>query len=228
VSASSTYTPTPPAAPARSVTDSRLWAASGVVAGIAGLAYIFGGQSVGAVYDDKLTPVQQVDALADQTPTLIVLHVLTMLMTVAILPFAAGLTRRLRIQAPAGSLLPTVAASGLGLVAVAGLMGAALNTEFLFGMKQMPTALSQFYGHWIGTVPWLWVGAGVAGVALAVAALRHGAAPRWIGWVSVVLGGVTLLFGISPLEYMAGMTGPIWLTVVAIGFLSEGSRKNRA
>ena len=36
-------------------------------------------------------------------------------------------------------------------------------------------------GHWIGTIPWLWLGAGVTGVAVAVAALRHGAAPRWLG-----------------------------------------------
>lgn len=53
---------------------------------------------------------------------------------------------------------------------------------------------------------------------MAVASLRHGAAPRWIGVVSLLLGGLTLLVGISPLQYMAGFVGPLWLTVAALGF----------
>ena len=64
-------------------------------------------------------------------------------------------------------------------------------------------------------------------VALAVAALRHGATARWVGWVGAVLGGVTLLLGLSPLQYMAGMTGPIWLLVTALG-LALGDRARRA
>ena len=42
--------------------------------------------------------------------------------------------------------------------------------------------------------------------------------PRWIGLVGLVLGGLTVLLGVSPLEYMAGMTGALWLLVTAIGF----------
>ena len=49
-------------------------------------------------------------------------------------------------------------------------------------------------------------------------AFRHAAAPRWIGAVSVVLGGLTLVAGLSPLQYLAGFTGPVWLLVVALGF----------
>ena len=43
--------------------------------------------------------------------------------------------------------------------------------------------------------------------------------PRWIGWVGAVLGGVTLAFGVSPLQYMAGMFGPLLITIIAAGFL---------
>ena len=75
-----------------------------------------------------------------------------------------------------------------------------------------------FYTDWVATIPWLWLGAGLSGVTLAVAALRHAAAPRWIGVVSIVLGGLTLIAGLSPLQYMAGFTGPVWLLVVALGF----------
>ena len=58
-------------------------------------------------------------------------------------------------------------------------------------------------------------------------ASRAGAAPRWIGRVGLVLGGLTLLLGITPLQYMAGMTGPLWLLVTAIGF-TLGDRAFRA
>ena len=37
--------------------------------------------------------------------------------------------------------------------------------------------------------------------------------------MSLVLGGTTALFLVSPLQYMAGMTGPPWLVVVAAGLL---------
>jgi hypothetical protein len=216
-----------PAGPA----SSRAWAFTGIAAGVAGIVGIVASTAVDAVYDSSIQgdAVAITEKLGDQTGPLLVFHVATMLAAVLVLVFGAGLKRRLDAQAPAGSLLPTGAASGLGLVAVAGLMGSALDTEFIFGVQdpdQMVPEVGVFFGHWVGTVPWLWVGAGVAAVALAVASLRHAAAPRWIGIVSLLLGGLTLLFGISPLQYMAGMFGPLWLLVVSLGF-AFGDRAGR-
>jgi hypothetical protein len=210
----------------------RGWALAGLGAGLFGLAGIVASMQVDAVYnaDAEGDAVKIVDRLADQVPQILVFHTATMLSVVLIVIFAAGLKRRLRAQAPALSLLPSVAASGLGLVAVAGLMGTGLTTEFVFGLSdpsQMVPESAAFFGHWVGTIPWLWFGAGLSAIALAVAALRHSAAPRWLGWVSVVLGGLTLLFGISPLQYMAGMVGPLWLVVASAGFLF-GDRARRS
>ncbi|SDS23740.1 hypothetical protein [Jiangella sp. DSM 45060] len=204
---------------------SRVWAYTGVLAGLAGVAGIQASMSVSAVYDEET----QGDAAAilaglrDFVPNIVVFHVTMMLATVLLVVFAAGLRRRLRAQAPADSVLPDVAAFGLLLTSVAGLIGTGLNTEFAFALADDEAALvpeaAVVFGHWIGTLPWLWVGAGITGTALAVAALRHAAAPRWIGWVAAVLGGLTLLLGISPLQYMAGMTGPVLVLVVAAGFV---------
>ena len=36
--------------------------------------------------------------------------------------------------------------------------------------------------------------------------------------VGALLGGLTLLVGISPLQYMAGFTGPVLVLVMALGF----------
>ena len=56
---------------------------------------------------------------------------------------------------------------------------------------------------------------------------RRGDVPRWLGLVGLVLGGLTLLVGILPVQYMAGLTGAIWVLVTAIGF-TVGDRAHRA
>lgn len=210
---------------------SRAWAFSGIGAAVAAIVGIGASMGIDAVYNETVAgdPTAIVDRLADQTVPIIVFHVATMISALLLLVFAAGLKRRLDAQAPAGSLLPTVASWGLVLVSVAGLLGTGLDTEFVFGVNDpdvMVPEVGVFFGHWVGTIPWLWVGAGVAALALAIAALKHAAAPKWIGIVSLILGVITVLFGISPLQYMAGMFGPIWLLVTSLGF-AFGDRMNR-
>src|SRR6476659_9248415 len=211
----------------------RLWAWAGVGAGLAGLVSIGASMPVDAVYYDDVAgdPTAIVGRLAEQTAAILTFHTATMVSLALLVVFAAGLRRRLAGQLPSRSLLPDVAAAGLGLVAVAQLMGSGLTTEFVFGVSQPEDHLvpetAVFFGHWVGTIPWLWVGAGIAGVAVAVAALRHGATARWVGWVGAVLGGVALFLGLSPLQYMAGMTGPLWLLLTELG-LALGDRARRA
>lgn len=98
------------------------------------------------------------------------MHTGAMLSAVLLIVFAAGLRRRLKDATPEGSLLPQVAAYGLLLVSVAQLMGAALTTEFVFGVSDPDLVVPEtavFFGHWIGTVPWVWVGAGVTALTIA-------------------------------------------------------------
>ena len=205
---------------------SRAWAVAGLAAGIAGIVGIAASMSISAVYDEKLGGNAQgiYVRMQDFVPNIVVFHTATLIGVVLLVVFGAGLRRRLQSDLPAGSLLPDVAFGGLLLTSVAGLMGSSLDTEFGSALVQTERVkvvpeVFVFYGHWLGTIPWLWVGAGLTGVALAVAALRHRAVPRWIGWVGAILGGLTLAFGVSPLQYMAGMVGPLFVTIAAAGFL---------
>jgi hypothetical protein len=200
----------------------RGWAWVGVGAGVAGIASMVGSSLAGAVYEDGVRGDAQAihDRLAEQTGQILFFHTATMLSAVLMVVFAAGLRRQLAHRVGFDSLLPTVAFGGLLLVSACQFLGAGLTTEFVFGVTEdgvIAPEAAAFFGHWIGTVPWLWGAAGLAGLAVAVAAFRHRAYPRWIGVASVGLGGLTGLFAVSPLQYMAGMTGPLWLTVVAAG-----------
>lgn len=202
----------------------RGWAVTGALAGLAGIVGMQASLRIDAAYAEEYAgdAVAMTDRLDDFVPELLVQHLAMMSASLLLLVLAAGLRRRLRVQAPAGSLLPDVAAGGLLLTSVAALMGVAFTTEIVFGLTaddlQIDPEFAAVVAHWVGTVPWLWVGAGVTGLTVAVAALRHAAAPRWIGWVAAVLGGLTTLAGISPLQYLAGFTGPLLVLLLGVGF----------
>ncbi len=202
------------------------WVLAGIGAGLAGIVTVVGSSLANAVYDENLAgnAVGITEKLAEQTVPILAMHTAAMLSAVLLLVFAAGLRRRIMHAMPEGSLLPQVAASGLLLVSVALLMGSALTTEFVFGVQDPDLLVPEtaaFFGHWIGTVPWLWVGAGVAALALGIAGRRSKTIPAWLTWFSLAFGALTLFLGISPAQYMAGMTGPLWLTIAAIGLLKK-------
>ena len=107
-------------------------------------------------------------------------------------------------------------------------LGSGLNTEFVFGLSEpelMTATDVSFYSHWVATIAWLWVTAGVSALALGIAALRHGAAGKALGVTSVVLGSLMVLFGVSPLQYMAGFIGPVWLLVSVAGAAARRTRR---
>ncbi|WP_241259649.1 hypothetical protein [Rhodococcus sp. KRD197] len=211
----------------------RTWALVGMAAGLAGIVGIQASMTVDAVYvQDGVADAASITArLAEQRTNMLVEHTALILSSLLLLVFAAGLRRHLSRGVSPDSLVPWVAAGGVMLTSVACLLGSGFTTEIVFGLGDTDLIVPEFavmVGHWMGTIPWLWVGVGVSGIAVAVASLKHHATPRWIGWTSAVLGGITTLFGISPLQYMAGFTGPVWVLVVSIGFFFGARRTEQA
>ena len=214
----------------RAPSAKRGWAVAGALAGLTAIAGIQLSASAGPVYDPASPPTAEwiAEQLATKVPLLIGFHIAITVSALLLIVFTAGLKRRLDAQAPADSLLPAISAIGLMITSAILIMGAGLNTEFIFGLAtpgMLPVTDVSFYSHWVATISWLWVAAGVSAIALGLAALR-GAAPRWIGVVSLVLGVLTALLGVSPLQYLAGFVGPVWLLVIALGFCL-GDRRSR-
>jgi hypothetical protein len=135
--------------------------------------------------------------------------------------FAAGLRRKLAAQAPAQSLLPSLAAAGLASVALMLLVGGGICTELFWHLaqdygKSDPDTIAANLALF-DTMGWVWAGLGLTTGSVAVASLRHGSLPRWLGWVSVV---ATVLIGITqllPFQYMAAFVGAPWLVAAGIG-----------
>ena len=188
----------------------------------------------GAVYEDDIAgdAVAITDRLAEMVPQILFFHTATMVSALLMVVFAAGLHRQLAAATRRPTACcPAVAAPGLLLVAVALLMGSGLTTEFVFGVGDPDLLVPEtaaFFGHWIGTIPWLWGAAGLTALAVG----RGRAPPRRLR-----RGGSADQPGpgrpdasasrVSPLQYMAGMVGPLWLTIAAIGLTDVAARPLR-
>ncbi len=199
------------------------WAWSGVAAGICGIALFVVAPMIADHPDSAMADNDVlVTYLTDSAPIVWATQVLTGLTAVLLVVFAAGLSRRLREQEPMGSLVPAVASSGVLLTAALTLVGGGICTELFWHLIQDPgasdpdtiaAALTIF-----NTMPWVWAAIGISSGATAVAALRHGSLPRWLGVVSVVMTALVVLTQVVPLQYLALVPGSLWLIVVGTGF----------
>ena len=195
----------------RAPRQSRTWALAGIGAALAGMGTVVTSSAVNVVYRDEFShgSIDGVaEALTEKTGVMFAFH------TVTALGRRPDDRLRRRAVPPAArracrtALAPVVALVGLAGTAVVSILGSGLDTEFAMASAAddgivVDDASAAMYNHWIGTIPWLWTLAGLAGLAIFVA-FRRGGAPRWLGLVGLVLGGLTVALGVSPLEYMAG------------------------
>ncbi len=202
----------------------RGWAIAGVVAGLGGIATMITSGMVDSIYAPGAA--QDLDGLVvdlgTKTSTLLAFHAIATITALVLPIFAFGLFRRLTSRVQEGSTIPAIAAFGLLGTSLMLMVGTALDTEFVFAFLEGPELvvpeLAALYNHWIGTVPWVWTFAGLSGVAV-FAAARRGAVARWMGWTGLVLGGVSILLSVAPLQYMSGMAAPIMVLALSLGFL---------
>ena len=199
------------------------WAWSGVGAGVCGLAVFLVSPMIADYPDSAMADNEvMVTYFTDSAGVVWATQVLTVLAAALLVVFAAGLARRLTEQEPMGSLVPHVASAGVLLTAGLSLVGGGICTELFWHLTQDPgkvdpdtiaAGLAIF-----DTMPWVWAAIGISAGATAVAALRHGSLPRWIGVVSVVMTALIVLTQVVPGQYLALLPGALWLIVVGIGF----------
>jgi hypothetical protein len=196
------------------------WALAGVAAGVLGIGTMVSSSTIIAIYDKSIALDEDavLARLADQSVQIITFQVVASLTALALVVFAAGLHRRLAARLE-DSIVPMVASAGLLGTAVVTVLGTGLDTEFAMGIEDHVLASNAaMFNHWTGTIPWCWLLAGLSALAV-FSAWRQGAVPRWMGITSLVLGGLTVVSGVLPVQYMAIVPGALWVLVLSIGFL---------
>ena len=182
---------------------SRRWALAGVIGaagGVGGVMFLDTGHS-----------------LATQELRLRLCAAIGLAGVAGLLMFVAGLRSYLDAQTPSGSLTSRVAQGGVLVTAV---------TLFTAYLAKLVTA---GYTHGITgqadvvvrngldeLTSGAWAALAVTMLAVAVAAVRYAALPRWLGWVSAVAGtaiGAATLAGAPQAGFLPGVA---WLLVTSI------------
>lgn len=199
----------------------RGWAWAGALAGLAGLGMIVTSGSVSVTEEAMADNALVLDQVIDDEGFVWAFQVLCSLGAAAVAVFAAGLRRKLAAQAPADSLLPALAAAGLATVAMMLLVGGGISTELFWSLLQdveeVDADTTGAHLAIFNTMAWVWGGIGLTTGSVAVAALRHGSLPRWLGWFSAVVTVLVALTQVVPLQYLAAFVGAPWLLVAGVG-----------
>jgi hypothetical protein len=128
--------------------------------------------------------------------------------------FAAYLRKVLAAAEGAGAMLPILVLIGLSIVAV----GGAIDGTILFATAEAaddiePTSVQTLQAIWdndflpifLGIVVFLWS----AGISV----VRSGALPKWMGWVAIALGVISLA---GPIGFVAVPGSALWVLVASI------------
>ncbi|MFI9530058.1 hypothetical protein [Micromonospora rosaria] len=206
----------PPAA----VRPRRAWALAGTVGGLVGLVGIFATATLTAPAEElRGDNAAYVAAIADGTGHVWAHQAVCAVVVVCLAVFGAGLHRYLGAQEPAGSLVPALAATGVGLVLVGLVVGGGIATELFFSLgaaeEYDPDVIAPQLTLF-ATMAWLWGGIGLTAGAVAVGGLRHGSVSRWLAVFSVVTALLVAATQLTPVQYIALVPGGIWVIVAGL------------
>ncbi|MFC5996220.1 hypothetical protein ACFQE5_18605 [Pseudonocardia hispaniensis] len=191
------------------------WAWAGALGGLLGVA---GLMVTGNLYDVETGVVADnaalAAAIAERAPLVWAQQALCAVVATCLVVFAAGLRRHLAAQEPAGSLVPQVAATGVGLTAVALLVGGGISTELYWAL----TGPQPFDPDTIGahvaiynTMAWLWGGLALSAGAVALGGLRRGSVGRLLALFSALMAVLLAATQVLPVQYIAVVPGALWL-----------------
>jgi hypothetical protein len=128
--------------------------------------------------------------------------------------FFAGTVRRvLRAAEGAGHTLSAVAFGGAVIFAV----GAAIDGMISFALAESaedidPVAVQALAALWENDFLPFVIGLATFLLATGLSIIRHGALPKWLGWIAIVLGVVAL----TPVGFVAFLASALWVIAASV------------
>ena len=108
--------------------------------------------------------------------------------------------------------------SSLGLVGAAILaLGAAIDGTIAFAIAEAaddiePASVQTLQALWDNDFLPFALGTQVLWFATGISIVRHGALPKWLGWVAIAFG----ILSLTPIGWFAFLGGALWILVVSI------------
>ena len=128
--------------------------------------------------------------------------------------------RHLVAQEPATSLVPSLAAAGLGLVVVMLTVGGGIATELYWALDDGtwdPDTIRGYIGIY-DTMAWVWGGAGLTAAAVAVGGFKHGSVGRPFAVFSAVAAVLIAATQLTPVQYIALVPAALWIVAAGVRF----------
>jgi hypothetical protein len=127
--------------------------------------------------------------------------------------FFGYLRKVLRVAEGEGGMLSLVAFAGAVIFA----LGVAIDSTISFALADTaddidPTSVQALAALWNNDFLPFSLGLQVMLIASGLSIVRHGALPKWLGWVAIVLGVVA----VTPAGFIAFILGGIWILVASV------------
>lgn len=164
--------------------------------------------------DPSEDPVQEVvDFYADNDSS-IWIGVMLQGIAASLLVFFGGYVRKvLRAAEGEGHMLSAVALAGATIAAIAIAIDATINVALVETVEDIePTAVQALSALWSNDFVPIAMGTQVFMLATGISVVRHGALPKWLGWVAIVLG----VAAVSPAGFFAFIGTGLWIAVTSI------------
>lgn len=182
--------------------------------GVAFIVVVFIGFAVAGEPPDADEPVQEIVAhYVDDQDSIRIGAFLATLAGGLLIFFGAYLRKVLRAAEGEGGMLSAVVLVGATAMAI----GAAIDGTISFAIVEAaddvdPAAVQALQALWDNDFMPVLLGAAVFLLASGLSIVRHGALPKWLGWVAIVLGVVAF----TPVGFVSFPLGGLWILVVSV------------
>ncbi len=132
----------------------------------------------------------------------------------ALLIFFFGYVRKvLRAAEGENGMLSLVAFAGAAIVAI----GIAIDSTISFALAEQaddiePAAAQALQALWDNDFFPIALGTTVMLLASGISIVRHGALPKWLGWIAILLG----VIGLTPVGFVGFLGGAVWIVIVSV------------
>jgi hypothetical protein len=173
------------------------------------IGFAIGGEPPGA--DDP--PEEIVEHYVDNDSSVMFGAALATIAATFAVFFFGYLRKVLRAAEGAGGMLSLVAFAGAVIFA----LGIAIDSMISFTLAETaedidPTAVQGLQALWDNDFLPLALGTQVLWFATGLSVVLHGALPKWLGWVAIVLG----VIAVTPIGFVAALLGAIWILIVSV------------
>ena len=139
--------------------------------------------------------------------------------------FGAYLREVLRVTAGGKDFLSTAAFAGLLLIAVGFTVDGSINLALAETAEDIdPAGVQALTALWHNDFVPFAVGSVVFLVAMGISVLQHGALPKWIGWIAILLA----VIGLTPIGFVAFIGSGILIAIIGVVLALRGRAKPAA